>query len=192
MYCVKCKKTETNNITRVQTKNKRHMLKGVCSICGVNKSTFISREVSQSSTGKGFNLNDMINNSPIELHMYADKGEDIPNGSFNGLQKYSYCGPGTRYEQRTKEGYKGINELDNMCKLHDQFYNEYTDTKTRNIIDIALAHGAEKIARNQNYDNPQRKDANFISGIMRNKARFGMGLHRAKYAKDFIAKNSKN
>ena len=191
MYCVKCKKkTETNNATRVQTKNNRHMLKGVCIICGSNKSTFVSPH---SSSGKGFNLNDMINNSPIELHMYADKGEDIPNGSFNGLSKYSYCGPGTKYTQRIKEGYKGINELDSMCKLHDQFYNEYTDTKSRNISDVALAHRAEEIAKNQNYDNTQRKDAHFISGIMKNKARFGMGLtHTATNAKDFIAKNSKN
>jgi len=79
-----------------------------------------------------------------------------------------------------------------MCKLHDQFYNEYTDTKRRNISDVALAYRAEEIARNQNYDNPQRKDANFISGIMKTKARFGMGLHTATNAKDFIAKNSKN
>ena len=36
----------------------------------------------------------------------------------------SYYGPGTRYQQRIREGYNGINELDKMCKLHDQFYNE--------------------------------------------------------------------
>ena len=35
--------------------------------------------------------------------------------------------------QRNGEGYKGINELDRMAKLHDQFYNENTDTKARNI-----------------------------------------------------------
>ena len=67
-------------------------------------------------------------------------------GSFNDQQKYSYCGPGTRYEQRIREGYKGINELDKMCKLHDQFYNENKDTKERNISDVALAHRADEIA----------------------------------------------
>ena len=28
-----------------------------------------------------------------------------------------------------REGYRGINELDRMCKLHNKFYNENSDTK---------------------------------------------------------------
>ena len=65
-----------------------------------------------------------------------------------------------------------------MCKGHDKFYNENTDTKTRNISDIALAHRADEIARNPMYDEVQRKDANFISGIMKTKAKFGLGVPR--------------
>ena len=91
----------------------------------------------------------------------------------NNQQKYFYCGPGTKYEQRVREGYKGINELDGMCKLHDKFYNENTDTKSRNISDIALAHRAV-LARNLMYDGVQRKDANFVSGLMKTKATFGL------------------
>jgi len=34
-------------------------------------------------TGAGFNLNNLINNLPIELHQFAEKGEDVPGGSFN-------------------------------------------------------------------------------------------------------------
>ena len=63
-----------------------------------------------------------------------------------------------------------------MCKLHDKFYDENTDTKTRNISDLALAHRADEIARNPAYDAVQRKDANFISGIMKAKAKFGLGV----------------
>ena len=63
-----------------------------------------------------------------------------------------------------------------MCKLHDQFYKENTDTRSRNISDVALAHRAEEIAKNPIYDDQQRKDAQFIVGIMKNKARFGMGI----------------
>ena len=78
-----------------------------------------------------------------------------------------------------REGYRGINELDSMCKLHDKFYNENRDTKVRNISDIALAHRADEIANNPMYDDVQRKDANFISGIMKTKAKFGpWGLER--------------
>ena len=91
------------------------MLKGVCSTFGQTKATFIAP-----STGKGFSLNSFVNNLSIELHQYAEKGEDVPGSSFNNQQKYSYCGPGTKYEQRIREGYKEINELDSMCKLHDK------------------------------------------------------------------------
>ena len=122
----------------------------------------------------------MINQLPIELHLFAEKGENVPGGSFNDQQKYSFCGPGTRYEQRVREGYKGINELDSTCLLHDKFYNENTDTKTRNISDIALAHRADEIAMNPAFDGSQRRDANFISGIMKTKAKLGLGSVKAQ------------
>src|SRR5271155_2050386 len=175
LYCVKCKKkTQTNSMTRVMSKNNRPMLKGTCTVCGKKKASFIANTSNKS--GGGFNLNSLVNNFPFELHQFAEKGEDVPGGSFNNQQKYSYCGPGTKYEQRNREGFKGINELDSTCKLHDRFYNENTDTKTRNISDIALAHRADEIARNPMHDAIQRKDANFISGIMKTKAKFGLGV----------------
>ena len=71
-----------------------------------------------------------------------------------------------------------INELDSMFMLHDKFYNENSDTKVRNISDIALAHRADEIANNHMYDEVQRKDANFISGIMQTKAKFGLGVKK--------------
>jgi len=115
-YCVKCKdRTTTLKPLQVTTKNNRKMIKGECAVCGITKSTFIAGRLA----GAGFNLNSFVNNLPIELHQFAEKGEDVPGGSFNNQQKYSFCGPGTRYEQRVREGYRGINELDSMCKLHD-------------------------------------------------------------------------
>jgi hypothetical protein len=180
LYCVKCKqKTETLDVTKVITKNNRNMLKGICTICGKNKSSFVSNKV-----GEGFSLNNLVNNLPFEIHQFAEKGENVPGGSFNDQQKYSYCGPGTKYEQRVKEGYQGINELDRMCKLHDKFYNENIDAKTRNISDIALAHRADEIANNSMYDNAQRKDANFISGIMKTKAKLGLGVKMQEKSKN--------
>jgi len=135
-------------------------------------------------TGAGFNLNNLINNQPNELHLFAEKDENVPGGSFNGQRNYSFGGPGTFFEQRIKEGYKGLNVLDSLCKFHDQFNSIYTDTKSRNIADIALAHGAEEIARNPMYDEQQRKDANFVAGLMRNKARFGLGIHSSRKKHD--------
>ena len=135
IYCLKCKqKTETIEVQSVQSQNGRHMIKGNCSICGTKKSVFISMASVQAATatatqastpatqaatatkpkkttkGRGFSLNILINNLPIEFHQYAEKGEFVPGGSFNDMiqcfvqQKYSYCGPGTRYEQRVREG----------------------------------------------------------------------------------------
>mgnify|MGYP003457490731 CR=1 FL=1 len=63
-----------------------------------------------------------------------------------------------------------------MCKLHDKFYNENTETKVRNLSDLALAHRAAEIAKNPMYDDAQRKDARFISDIMKTKSTYGLGL----------------
>jgi hypothetical protein len=173
MYCVKCKqKTESTNITEVITKNNRNMLKSICSACGSKKSQFVKNTI-----GKG--IGDTIISTIGkfgELHLPASKGEYVPNGSFNNLQKYSYCGPGTKYEQRNREGYQGINELDRMCKLHDQFYNENHDTESRNISDTALAHRANEIANDPRFDDEQRRFARFVKIIMDNKVRFGLGI----------------
>jgi hypothetical protein len=129
--------------------------------------------------GRGF-LNNAIGklgDLGIELHLPANKGENVPDGSLNNLHKYSYCGPGTKYQQRAKEGYQGINELDSMCKLHDRFYNENIDTSSRNISDVALAHRSNEIANDPRYDSDQRRDAKLVSLIMKNKARFGLGVN---------------
>jgi hypothetical protein len=173
MYCVKCKqKTESESIEEVTSKNHRRMVRSICSICGSKKCQFI-----KNVSGKGFG-DSVINaiGKLGELHLPADRGEYVPNGSFNNLQKYSYCGPGTKYEQRNREGYQGINELDSMCKLHDEFYNENHDTPSRNISDIALAHRGSEIANDPRFDSKQRKDAQVVNLIMKNKARFGLGI----------------
>ena len=183
MYCLKCKrKTDSANIAETVTKNKRILLKATCTVCNSKKSCF-----SKDTKGNGF-LNDIIEKLPIELHLPSKMGEYVNNGSFNNLQKYSYCGPGTRYEQRSREGYKGINELDSMCKLHDQFYNENWDTKSRNINDLALAHRANEIAADPKFDAIQRRDATLIGNIMKNKARFGLGIRKSLNAKKGLMK----
>ena len=74
-----------------------------------------------------------------------------------------------------------------MCKLHDKFYNENSDTKVRNISDTALAHRADGIANNSMYDDVQRKDANFISGVMKTKAKFGLGMWNEELADELHA-----
>ena len=133
IYCLKYKQeTGTIEVSSVQSQNGRQMIKGKCLICGTKKSVFISMASVQAASAtatpaasatklekttkrKGFSLNNLIHSLPIEFHQYAEKREYVPGGSFNDQQKYSYCGPGTRYQQRIRGGYKGINELDKMC-----------------------------------------------------------------------------
>jgi len=50
------------------------MTKGECAVCQKPKTSFV---------GAGFSLNSFINNLPIELHPFAEKGEYVPGGSFN-------------------------------------------------------------------------------------------------------------
>ena len=177
IYCLKCKlKTKTLVGIKKTLSNGRNMITGICSVCGTKKSVVLSSKDRESVQGKRFSLNNLINSLPIEFHQYAEKGEFVPGGSFNNQQKYSFCGPGNRYEQIFREGYKGINELDKMCELHDQFYNENKDTKDWNISDVALAYEADEIARDSNFDNVQRKDARFISGIMKTKTHLGFSV----------------
>ena len=185
MYCVKCKqKTDSKDITEVTTKNSRRMLKSICFVCGSKKSQFVKQTL-------GGGIGDSIINAigkVGELHLPTTKGEYVPNGSFNNLQKYSYCGPGTKYEQRVREGYQGINELDSMCKLHDQFYNENHDAQSRNISDAALAHRANEIANDSRFDNEQRRFARFVKIIMENKVRFGLGIGSKNSKKGLMKK----
>ena len=108
MYCLKCRrKTDSANIVQTMTKNKRMLIKATCTVCNSKKSSFSKQQ--NSIEGKGF-INGIIEKLPIELHLPAKMGEHVTDGSFNNLQKYSYCGPGTRYEQRIREEYKGIND----------------------------------------------------------------------------------
>ena len=110
IYCWRCKhKTDTLDGIKKTSSNGRNMIKGTCSVCGTKKSVFVSstttaapqaskdrKSISKTVQGKGFSLNNLINNLPIEFHQYAEKGEYVPGGSFNDQQKYSFCGPGTR------------------------------------------------------------------------------------------------
>ena len=77
------------------------------------------------------------------------------NGSFNDRNIYSYAGPGTEYIKQVKKGYQGINKLDKMAKLYNQFYNGNLDIKSRNISNIAIVHRAHRITDNPTYNKEQ-------------------------------------
>ena len=55
IYCLRCRrKTKNLSIDPVITKNKRHAIKAVCSVCKSNKSKFVSKRKIE---GSGFLTN---------------------------------------------------------------------------------------------------------------------------------------
>ena len=58
---------------------------------------------------------------------------------------------------------------------------------TINISDVALAHRADEIARDSNFDDSEER-CQFISGIMKTKAQLGFGVKTSNSQK---SKNSK-
>ena len=177
MYCLKCKiKTESDDIQEKITNNNRRIETGSWRKCGRKKSQFISNK-----SGKGI-VNDILSkvgNTLGKLHLSANQGEYVNNGSFNNQKNFSYCGSGTKYEQRNRESYKGINELDRACKKHDQFYSKNTDTASRNISDEALAHRALEIANDSRFDSAQRNMAKLVYHIMTGKAKLCLGQSKS-------------
>lgn len=174
IFCLKCKTfTDNLNIEKIKTKNNKKMVKAKCSVCGTTKNKFLKT----SNNSKGFGIiNRMIDILP-EMHMETDgPGENIENGEFNNTGKYSYCGPGTKLEKRLKQGYKGVNVLDQACLKHDIAYHNNKDVENRNIADNELARVANEIANNLKLNSRVRNDAKKVAAIMSAKSYFGLGV----------------
>jgi len=130
-------------------------------------------------TGSGL-FNTLLRKIPIpEMHLKLPSGvqsEQVPNGSFNDKQTYSYCGPGTKVRQRLQEGYEGVNSLDKACKQHDIYYSQHTKTKDRNIADDILAKKAADIALDPNELEYVKSHAKLVNAIMTGKSWAGLGI----------------
>lgn len=170
IYCLKCKQFTGNlNEHATETSNNRPIVKAKCSTCGTNKCRFVKNK-----HGKGI-VNRIIDVLP-EMHMSTDgPGEFVDGGEFNNTSKYSYCGPGTKLEKRLKQGYKGVNVLDQACLQHDLAYNKYKDVEKRNLADNELARASNVIANDFNLNQRVRNDAKKVAAVMGVKSYFGLG-----------------
>lgn len=132
-------------------------------------------------TGSGL-FNTMLRKLPLpEMHLKLPsevQSEQVSNGSFNKKQTYSYCGPGTKVQQRLQEGYKGVNSLDKACREHDIFYSQHSKTKDRNISDDILAKRAAEIALDPNESEYVKNDAKLVGAIMSGKSWAGLGISK--------------
>lgn len=120
-----------------------------------------SEPKSKNKTGRGI-LNSAINHLPVEMH--------IPG--------YQFCGPGTKLKKRMKAGQKGINGLDQACKMHDIAYDTTKDIKKRNIADKLLTKRAMARVRSTDSSFGERVAALTVAGLTKVKSALGAGLHK--------------
>ncbi|KAL7645173.1 UNVERIFIED_CONTAM: hypothetical protein RMT77_003551 [Armadillidium vulgare] len=116
----------------------------------------------------------LLNGDLPEMHKKLPKGvksECIKGGSYNCTGRYSFCGPYTKFKQRACEGYEGVNDLDKICKSHDQGYCFVADKDQRRKIDIALARQCEYVARDDTQEMYVRKDAKSVADVLKKKPR---------------------
>ena len=115
--------------------------------------------------------------APEPTHMASYHSDNDDGHDFGGDIASSSPAPGQgEFTGGNQEGYQGINEVDRMCKLHDEFYTRNTDTTSRNISDDALAHRMHEIANDSRFDSTQRNMALLIYYIMKAKVKFGLGI----------------
>lgn len=125
----------------------------------------------EQSSGRGF-VNSLINNLPFELH----------------LPGYSYCGPGTKLQERLSRKDPGINGLDKACKEHDIAYSKYKDIETRHIADKILEEKAWQRFKAKDSTLGERLNAVLVTNTMKAKTKLGMGNKSGKIKKKMCGK----
>jgi hypothetical protein len=105
-------------------------------------------------------LNKLVDILPIEAH----------------LPTYSYCGPGTRLEERLRSGSKPKNKLDEYCKEHDIAYANSSDSRARNVADRRLVEQAWTRYKAQDSSLGEKAAALVVTNLMKLKSKFGGGM----------------
>lgn len=95
------------------------------------------------------------------------------------LPGYNYCGPGTKLSKRLARGDKGINGLDEACKLHDIAYSKYSDSEHRKRADQDLAERAWQRFKASDSSLAEKTAAWAVTTAMKAKTKLGGGCKRA-------------
>lgn len=109
-------------------------------------------------------LNKAIDLLPVELH--------IPG--------YNFCGPGTKLKKRLARGDKGINPLDEACKIHDIAYSNFNDSGRRQQADKELAERAWRRFKASDASLGEKAAAWTVTTAMKAKTKFGGGRRRRR------------
>lgn len=109
-------------------------------------------------------INRGIDNLPFEAH----------------LKGYNFCGPGTRLTERLTRGDKGINPLDEACKLHDIAYATHKDSGNRRIADKELAERAWARVKSSDAKLGEKAAAWLVTTTMKAKSKIGGGSKKRR------------
>lgn len=113
-------------------------------------------------------LNKAIDLLPFEAH--------LPGG-------YRYCGPGTKLAKRLARGDKGINPLDEACKIHDIAYSKYSDSENRRKADSELAERSWQRFKASDSSLGEKTAAWAVTTAMKAKTALGGGKRRKRSVK---------
>jgi len=96
---------------------------------------------------------------------------------------YQYCGPGTKLAQRLARGDRGINPLDEACKIHDIAYDKYSDSGNRTRADKELAERAWRRFTAADSSLGEKAAAWAVTTAMKAKTALGSGSKQRKNRK---------
>lgn len=113
--------------------------------------------------GRGF-LNKIIDKLPFEAH----------------LPGLNFCGPGTKLEERLARGDRGVNQLDEFCKLHDISYAQSTDTEHRRKADKDLAERAWQRFKDPGSSLGEKAASWIVTTAMKAKSKLGGRIKKRK------------
>lgn len=94
------------------------------------------------------------------------------------LPGYNYCGPGTKLSKRLARGDKGINGLDEACKLHDIAYANNSSSESRRRADKELAERSWQRFKASDSSVGEKAAAWAVTTAMKAKSSFGGGRRR--------------
>lgn len=91
------------------------------------------------------------------------------------LLGYNYCGPKTKLEKRLAWGDKGINGLDEACKIHDIAYSKYKDSARYSQADQELVEHACRRFKASDSSFGEKAVTWAVTTTMKAKTNFGGG-----------------
>ena len=131
----------------------------MCHLWNKKVKIFSRNKKCKKKLGKGV-VNDVLNSGKLpEIH--------IPS--------YSFCGPGTKLKDRLLAGQRGINKLDQACRIHDMSYALFKTPSERHVFDKELQEKAVKIMTSPKSTAKEKIDAGLVAAVMYGKRKLGLG-----------------